>query len=681
MEDYDLRSCFLPDLSGLHLRIYQFQKLLQQHVPALAAHLNHLQIEGAYLSQWFLSFFAITCPLPLLFRIYDVIFVEGASETLMRVALAIMCRNEKRLLSFAEFEDAMQLLLSRGLWDPYGMSATSADELVNDFCSFTGVVTRESLQALETGFREAQNTGSTGALSFLPSVQAAASRFLGRTLWNSNSHVQPRSQSTLSPGSAGSGNGSSRPTSMLLRTPSKQSISTLYSAEGSSDASSSTASTAMTEASAPSRESTADYASIKSVKSPTEVDRSTKSTLSNKDKDLHQQVEDLLMVLSEMQREHAILVTQLQKEREDRNEDNLAVRTLVNQLKQEMATQNPKAERRKTVSDVGLIPDLLSDKVRQMVENVHERVTPKTHSRKPSGYETKAQLRGNLASVREQLHIEKTRVQDLSRELTEKQLEAASAKDELQKARARIKDGHLQQQRLEKTILELRQAQRQQRSSSSHTSRSTSGASTPDESSAPPLYRTDTAPPESGATKGLREFKLVRSLSDRQKQPHRALNHTSSTPSFSKRTSSLVASAVMSAEQADDPQEALLQELVAAKTNEAMARQELEELRVRFESMRKAMGITTPSSGTPSSSGAPLGHVESAPASTGAYNVDHDAAWKPQQLPINTVEKDRTKSPESASVKSASSWTGVTGSFWGWGGRRTASTTHAAVSE
>lgn len=678
MEQYDLRSCFRPDLSGLHLRIYQFQKLLHQHLPELAAHLDHLQVEGAYLSQWFLSFFAITCPLPLLFRIYDVIFVEGASETIMRVALAVMRRNEKKLLGFTEFEDAMQLLLSRALWDTYGMSAQSADALVDDFCSFTSVVTRESLQALETNFREAQNTGSTGALSFLPSVQAAASRFLGRSKW----HSTPKSQSTLSPGAAGSGNGSSRPASTLLRTPSKQSLYTLYSAEGSSDGSSSTASTAMTEISAPSRESVADYASIKSAKSPTEADRSTKSTLSSKDKDMHQQVEDLLMVLSEMQREHAVLTVQLQREREERNEDNMAVRSLVNQLRQEMAPRNPKHERRKTTSDVTFNPDLLSDKVREMVENVHKRVTPKTHTRKISSYETKAQLRNNVVSLKEQLHVATTRAQELSRELAEKELEASSAKDEVQKARARIKDGHLQQQRLEKTVLELRQAQRQQRPSSSHTSRSTSGSSTPDEPSVLPLYRTDTAPAEIGVTKGLREFKLARTLSDRQKHPHSATNNSSSAASFSKRTSSLVASAVMTAEQSEHPQEALLQELVAAKTNEAMARQELEELRVRFESMRKSIGITTPSStSTPTGGGAPLGHVESAPASSGARNSEMDGTWKPQPMPINMGEKDRTKSPESASVKSASSWTGVTGSFWGWSNKRTVSTSQTPVSE
>lgn len=69
-----MRSCFLPDLSGLHVRIYQFRELLRQDMPALSAHLDDLQVDPAYVSQWFLSFFAVTCPLPMLFRIYDVIF-------------------------------------------------------------------------------------------------------------------------------------------------------------------------------------------------------------------------------------------------------------------------------------------------------------------------------------------------------------------------------------------------------------------------------------------------------------------------------------------------------------------------------------------------------------------------------------------------------------------------------
>jgi hypothetical protein len=117
MDHYDLQSCFQPTLSGLHLRIYQFQTLLSRLLPNLHAHLDELRIEPIYVSQWFLSFFAVTCPLPMLFRIYDVLLLEGACETLMRVALSLMQRNEEKLLACTELEDVMTLLLSRNVWD------------------------------------------------------------------------------------------------------------------------------------------------------------------------------------------------------------------------------------------------------------------------------------------------------------------------------------------------------------------------------------------------------------------------------------------------------------------------------------------------------------------------------------------------------------------------------------
>ena len=49
--------------------------------------------------------------------VYDVLLLEGACETLMRVALSLMRRNEEKIMACMEFEDAMQLLLSRSLWD------------------------------------------------------------------------------------------------------------------------------------------------------------------------------------------------------------------------------------------------------------------------------------------------------------------------------------------------------------------------------------------------------------------------------------------------------------------------------------------------------------------------------------------------------------------------------------
>src|ERR1700712_425687 len=206
MEHYDLRACFLPDLSGLHVRIHQFRELLKQHLPTLSTHLEVLQIEPAYVSQWFLSFFAVTCPLPMLFRIYDVIFAEGASETIMRVALSLMRKNEEKIMACTEFEDVMQLLLSRGLWDVYHYNA---DEFVNDFVSLTGVVSHESLEALAASYNEAK---VTDAVTPSENIGTSATRFLGRLWAGSNSSTKSTNLS-VSPGLTAP----SRPVSFLRR--------------------------------------------------------------------------------------------------------------------------------------------------------------------------------------------------------------------------------------------------------------------------------------------------------------------------------------------------------------------------------------------------------------------------------------------------------------------------------
>jgi flagellar motility protein MotE (MotC chaperone) len=656
MEDYDLRSCFLPDLSGLHLRIYQFNKLLHQHVPKVAAHLDNLGMEGEYLSQWFLSFFAVTCPLPLLFRIYDVVFAEGASETLMRVALSIMQRNEKKILAYAEFEDVMQLLLSRQLWDVYGLSAISADEFVYDFVSFTSLVTRESLDALEFSFREAQGCETGSRNSFLPNVSNAAARFLGR-LWTS-----PKSQN-LSPGNANT-SGSSRPSSMLLRTPSKQSLSTISSMEASSDSVASSASTAITD---PSRESSVDSASIMSGKSPTDsmAHHSRTPTAANQ-KELDSQIEDLLTVLSEMQRNQALLAAQLQRCHEERNEDHVTVRSLVDQIKNDLFSPSlSPTYRRRAASEVGKgdnrssqrTPGLSPETIR-LLETLDNRLSDQ--ARRSSGFETKADLRTNLSNLKEQLYAETSRGQQLSRDLEAKDQDIAGLREELREARTRIKDTHFDKQRLEKTILDLKQSRRKQ--GGDGLSRSNSKVSGVDSDEA--RDTSDQATPKAAA--GLRELRLGRGLTRN--------NSDGPTQVFNKRTSSLMNAtgqqglvASMSQISTDsllrptspvptDPyanrpssprnaasmslpalqkaltmpphheNDALLLELANAKTAEAIARQELEEMRIRFDGMRKMMTGATPPISTDASNDSFAAHShdvkspepKTAPASTAA---------------------------------------------------------------
>ncbi|EKG16777.1 hypothetical protein MPH_05980 [Macrophomina phaseolina MS6] len=647
MEDYDLRSCFLPDLSGLHLRIYQFRRLMQQHIPELYAHLETMNIEAAYLSQWFLSFFAVTCPLPMLFRIYDVIFAEGASETIMRVALAIMRKNEKRLLAFTEFEDVIQLLLSRSLWDPYGCNQQSADDLVNDFCSFTSVVTREHLQNLEHSFREA-SSDETVSKGFFPEVQSAAQRFLGR-IWGPDKRS---TTATLSPPA----DRPSRPMSFMKRTASKQSIaSTLNSVEAASD-------------------STADAMSVKSMK----TGNVRNTMMSHHDRDLHSQIEDLLTALSEMQREHASLASQLQKEREDRREDHRVIRTLVERVKQDKGIITTTRAQRRRTSPLNDLEDLKNKRMstppsftsnedfQGLVEKVENRFPAKAqHNRTSSVFETKQYLRDSLARAKEQLHLETTRSQSLSRQLLDAETETSSLRNQLDETRHRLQAAMVDRQRLERQIQDLKAENQKARKVATW-----SGS----DSDVPSLTRSDTVDSVSSSAsgKGLREFKLGRSNTTRSTATNRSRSsqygriaptpntsavapvpqrssspHASSTPMFNKRSSSLSAHAALTSEPAGTD-DAILLELVNAKTAEAVARQELEELRARFESMRKMLGVSTPSGNGSTSGLSPNGIQKSA----------------------TTDGSSPAKTPGSSHSTASNSGGG---GFWGWG-KRTVST-------
>ncbi|KAI9780942.1 MAG: hypothetical protein M1839_006380 [Geoglossum umbratile] len=563
MEHYDLRSCFLPDLSGLHLRIYQFQRLLAQHLPALSAHLDSLQIEPAYVSQWFLSFFAVTCPLPMLLRIYDVIFAEGASETMMRVALSLMRRNEQTLLACTEMEDAMQLLLSRGLWDTYRFNA---DDFVNDFVGLTGVVTREGLLELEASFKDIRNRETNMKSNSMLGLQAAASRFLGR-LWAGSSMSTNAGSGSLSPTLSTP----PRPESLLRRTPSKQSLtSTLSSFETGSETS---GATSFTELTSMSRQSSA-QSSLKSASSPTLSTVMAAKRGVSKDKDLHSQIEDLLTALSEMQRDHAILAVELQREREEREEDRQLARALVQRVR-ECGILGSTLERQKEMPNIDLEPKQLleprEDRVEELsvlVNNAENRFS-EGYSRRSAILETKQQLRSEISKFKDQYTLESARCQDLNRQVMDRDNEMCRLREQVKEARSRVQDGQREKQRLEKTIQDLRA-----RKPSSPTFESS-----PDV----PSLGSDGAESRGSTPGGLREFKLGRSGSTRSENR----------PNPPKRASSLGIQAILATENhTPAAEDALLLELVNAKTAEAVAKQEAEEAKAKLESLRRMLGVS-----------------------------------------------------------------------------------------
>lgn len=543
MENYDLRSCYLPDLSGLHLRIYQFQQLLSRHLPELSGHLDHLKVEPLYVSQWFLSFFAVTCPLPMLLRIYDVILSEGATETLMRVALSLMQRNQKKLLAYTEFEDVMQFLLSRALWDTY---AQHAEDLVADFVSLSGLVTQESLQSLEVSFRHSQN------LTAAPSLKSAASSFLGR-FWAGSSHGSSRSAnlSLLIPGNNKS----------IRKSSSGQSLtSTVNSVESTV----SDVSTVATEVS--------DVLVMKSVSvAPVVVEiTSTSSAPDSSHRDLHHQIEELLTELSKVQRQQVDLARDLQKEREEREEERKISQAVLSCLRKQTAEIRELVGNDLSEEDTA-IDELMAKAGKQLQEG--------EDSKRASIIQSKHQLRDAAFEWQQKHEIEVVKCQGLMKQLDEREAEHNLLKENLREARARIHDCHRDKQRLERTVAELK-------------SRNNSGPESPADVYTPISEFPDLRAPAQKA--GLRELRLGRP------EPVR----TSSVGPFSKRSSSLNTQSILATENHEPiNNDALLLELVNAKTAEAVARQELEETRGKLDALRKILSGSTSSPTARGSSG------------------------------------------------------------------------------
>lgn len=323
---------------------------------------------------------------------------------------------------------------------------------------------------------------------------------------------------------------------------------------------------------------------------------------SAKDRDLHYQIEQLLMSVSQLQRQNSELEAALQKQREDRKDDYRVVRTIVEQIRSKSngltVPSTRSSRRRTTITAATTVPsaqELLTNVPENATEiaDVLEKQFPllQTQERDSSQFETKELLRENLSRTKEQLISESLRAQALARDLNDRDAELQSAREALKDTRHRLQESYNQNQKHEKTIQDLRLNARKQSAALSWTSGDTSAPDTP-----PSLSRSTTADSVSG---GLRELRLGRTPSQKsERQP--------SAPSiFTKRSSSLATQTILATENhspADN--EALLLELVNAKTGEAVAKQELEELRAKFDNMKRVMSgaspISTPPAVTPS---------------------------------------------------------------------------------
>lgn len=263
-----MRTMFTLNMEGLQLRLYQFSALLSQILPKLHAHFQLHAIHAAmFASQWFLSLFAYTYPLPLVLRIYDVVFAEGAPETIMRVAIALLKKNEASLLEIDEFEDLLEFLTSQ-LYDAYDNEPTG---LINDAMGLSNVITKAKLDKLNTNYVKELEDQKKRA------EKLAAIRFNERYDKSQNEKNKDAKQNEK--------RDKPKRWSFTALPNSRQSVSSVSSLN-----------------------------SISSDASTHDNENTSTSSFSQKTVNsglLHQQIEDLALALSQLQKEHADVTEQL----------------------------------------------------------------------------------------------------------------------------------------------------------------------------------------------------------------------------------------------------------------------------------------------------------------------------------------------------------------------------------
>ncbi|KAH8717111.1 rab-GTPase-TBC domain-containing protein [Phaeosphaeriaceae sp. PMI808] len=148
MNKFGLRDLFVHDMPGLHLHLYQFERLLEEFEPALYCHLRRREVKPQlYATQWFLTLFAYRFPLQLVLRIYDLILSDGLESAILKFGIVLMQKNAEALLGMKDMGTLTTFLKER-LFDVYIDKAPSANSILeNGFFGSTAGIDKEVYRA------------------------------------------------------------------------------------------------------------------------------------------------------------------------------------------------------------------------------------------------------------------------------------------------------------------------------------------------------------------------------------------------------------------------------------------------------------------------------------------------------------------------------------------------------
>ena len=148
MNHYRLREMFIQDMPGLHLHLYQFERLLEDLEPALYCHLHRRHVSPQlYATQWFLTLFAYRFPLQLVLRVYDLILSEGLEGAILKFGVTLMQKNADTLLGMTDMSKLTAFLKDK-IFDVYIDQAPSASSVLESgFFGSSGGMDKEVYRA------------------------------------------------------------------------------------------------------------------------------------------------------------------------------------------------------------------------------------------------------------------------------------------------------------------------------------------------------------------------------------------------------------------------------------------------------------------------------------------------------------------------------------------------------
>ncbi|KAF8630673.1 hypothetical protein AX15_002819 [Amanita polypyramis BW_CC] len=131
---YDIRGHFLPEMPRLQLRLFQFDRLIEELLPVLHVHFLRQGIKSSmFCSQWFLTMFSYRFPLETVFRIYDNCLANGI-EAIFGFSVVLLKKNEEALLAL-KFDEILAFLNNK-LLDVYKIQAGEETEIAYDADQF-----------------------------------------------------------------------------------------------------------------------------------------------------------------------------------------------------------------------------------------------------------------------------------------------------------------------------------------------------------------------------------------------------------------------------------------------------------------------------------------------------------------------------------------------------------------